>query len=351
MYSKLPIPLLLLFILSTASCNKEKLLVEKSELPTNSDEANTYRAWDYVRFVDEPKYEFCGVSITDAVFPSEEVGYIIGKICDHEDKSLVCKTTDGGKSWKVVDRHSKGAGTIGMKGLFFNSEEGVYYGIGNGDTYCRKTNNGASTWSEINVDLDMGYEDKLSCKIDEQNGILGEYITKDMGNSWTKISTLFDSISMVDVHFLDKSFGVFISRTSIYATSDLGDSWELIDSDSASNSTAVQILDETTIFLTGVNHTMLVKKRGNKWYSDYSGFVPSAITDVLFVSKNVGFVCTKVEEFNKGEIYKTIDGGRNWNLVFESDRMEFSELVQIDNSSIIAAGSGEYAVITTTLGE
>ncbi|MDX2047745.1 MAG: YCF48-related protein [Chitinophagaceae bacterium] len=116
----------------------------------------------------------------DIIFPSNNTGYIsAGETHDFTNVGFLCKTTDGGESWKIIKND---VGDI-ISMSFINDDTGYIF----------------NSKKEI-------------------------YKTSDGGNSWQLI-LLSCPIPPVFVHFLDHDNGYMAGLEFIYKTTDGGVSW------------------------------------------------------------------------------------------------------------------------------
>jgi len=116
-----------------------------------------------------------------------------------------------------------------------------------------------------------------------------------------------------DIFFLDSLNGWLVTPNGyILNTQNGGDNWS-IQKDSAGNLYSVQFMDSQTGYVLGNgNHGIIYKttNSGSNWNLTHD-FNPAGIfRDMSFVNKDTGWVCS-VDNFDGG-VFKTTDGGNSW---------------------------------------
>jgi photosystem II stability/assembly factor-like uncharacterized protein len=116
-----------------------------------------------------------------------------------------------------------------------------------------------------------------------------------------------------DIFFLDSLNGWMVTPTGyILRTSNGGDNWD-IQIDSAGNLFTVQFLDVETGYVSGRgNHGIIYKTTngGSNWNLIFDFNPVGIINDLSFVNKDTGWVCS--DDSFDGGIFKTTNGGISW---------------------------------------
>lgn len=219
----------------------------------------------------------------DVHFPTQEVGYACGGTAFGEHTNVIVKTTDGGQTWDS---------------LTSNDYDGY-------------------SFSNIHfINEDIGFVSPQS------NGLLK---TIDGGISFTEL-TLSTGIISVGEIVSTPNQTVFISTRefliptdqnvfSILKSTDLGNNWTTVLSDTMSSSgsgsrmvSKMFFLDNTTGFAVGGNGLFLKTTDGGLTWATSFIHPYTHLSGLHFTSENVGYTN------NAGGIYKTIDGGINWTV-------------------------------------
>jgi photosystem II stability/assembly factor-like uncharacterized protein len=203
----------------------------------------------------------------------------------------IYRTVDEGKTWT---KRAPG----GYYNLFFIDQR---YGIAEGHLDFAYTLDSGATWIARPVvnppNTIDGFYTSLSTGFVFNNGL---FKTTDTARTWTKVLNQ----SCNAIYFSSPQNGWIHSQGKFYTTADGGNTW-LFKSN-------LQIPDESVGILQFTD--ALHGKYGDNTvfaFSDDGGVTWttrnfSFITDMQFVSNDVGYLSTR------SEIFKTVDGGRNW---------------------------------------
>ena len=272
-------------------------------------------------------------------FSDSEHGYLIGN--DFGGESW--RTTNGGAtwvemtsvpvgSWYHIDFISPTAGFIGSNGA------------------CAFTSNGGISW-----DLKSGYPncpvmygmDFLNAQTGLAAGTLenaeGIFKTTDGGVTWT----IKSSFGANDVIWINGNTALAIMGTSVYKSSDTGESWIL-----ASSGIATGLIDLERV---DANNVAGVSGKGDIWRStdgglswtmvfDGLGDLP-ARWDISFLDNSNGWVAGQ-----SGTILKTVNGGASWTLISNGIGIQIHDLEMFTDNFGIAACLNGYIFRTTSGG-
>ncbi|HEY2649000.1 MAG TPA: YCF48-related protein [Puia sp.] len=150
----------------------------------------------------------------------------------------------------------------------------------------------------------------LSCSKSNSNSNPGTPSTTEVDtlNNWVKQS--YAGIELEDIWFTDIKTGFIAGSTSIYTTTDSGNTWAAVPNTSNFKVYNIQFLDNLHGFVQGSTQLGITIDGGNTWSSKTiaSGYAYT----FQFVTPATGYY----NDYNKG-IYKTTDTGTTWNLIYD----------------------------------
>lgn len=290
-------------------------------------------------------------------FVNEKTGFASQ---EHDD---IYKTTDGGETWTEI------ASLDAIYGMYFLDENTGF--IAGDDGAIHKTSDGGETWEWAGFDGRIWANDLFSIYfLNEEKGFAtgmrGRIIkTLNSGKSWEEYSATY--IDIQQLQFSSRKIGYALSGYDFYKTTDAGYNWYKIGRPVEKTKTGrFQFLNDS------VGYTIA---GGNEETSAYSGSVFKTVDggihwvktnngheilienlySIFFVNEDIGYVSggfnsdaafrtlnggntwERIENISFGQIqflnskvgyarnvgnafnriYKTVDGGDNWNVVFE----------------------------------
>ncbi|MCX6162718.1 MAG: YCF48-related protein [Ignavibacteriae bacterium] len=193
----------------------------------------------------------------------------------------------------------------------FPSEDTNYFSTPN--SVFRTTNKG-QTWTPSNLAIPP-YE---MCFPDNNNGYASSNYsiakTTNGGNSWTSV---WGNILIGEnkLYFLNPNTGwVYTIYGKIYRTTNGGAQWDTTIFEGEVPS--LSFINESTGWgLSRYSMTALYIKKttnsGINWITISNFEIPEYLTKIQFINENTGWV------FNNNYIYKSINGGYNWSLIFQ----------------------------------
>jgi photosystem II stability/assembly factor-like uncharacterized protein len=244
------------------------------EVPDNPENDLTIglEGWE----ISKSTYDF-DINPRDIYFVNENIGFVVGY------NGNIFKTTDAGTTWR-----KQNSGTILHLHSVYFIDENVGFVSGNAMSEC--------------LDADCG---KGSVLLKTING----------GDTWTK--TFFpDYIRILSLKFFNPLNGIAIihkpdlpnSRDEYVATtSDGGSNWNLLDLQIKPYSGSLYFVDNIA-FVSGENNQIFKSTdRGQTWQTISTPIESNYdIRNVYFYNENIGYID------GISHIYKTIDGGLNW---------------------------------------
>jgi photosystem II stability/assembly factor-like uncharacterized protein len=111
-----------------------------------------------------------------------------------------------------------------------------------------------------------------------------------------------------DVWFIDNKNGFVLSASSIYASTDSGNTWSAVPNTSSFKVFNIQFLDNLQGYVQGTNQLGITKDGGKTWT------LKSIASGNAFTSQFLYPATGYYNDYNKG-IYKTTDTGTTWNLI------------------------------------
>ncbi len=268
--------------------------------------------------------------LTNVFFLNENTGWMVG------NKGTILKTTDGGNNWVTPLNQELSIPNTLYSVHFINANTGFFGGTKN---LLFKTTNGGNTVDTVSFPANSKAAIKAIYFIDENKGwVLSSeskkaklYHTSDGGSNWT-IQITEDNSDLESMHFLSETKAICVggvkNALAIYSTND-GINWTKSQMPSFTVSYSkldlhdIFIMNETNAFIVGygtssvgLQPSILLKStdggltwnfqdqnENNKVYTNLYGVTFKNDTEGLAIGGDAtnGYV-----------IYKTTDGGTNW---------------------------------------
>ena len=274
--------------------------------------------------------------LMDIEFPEgqNQVGYSIGQSLTYNGVGIVIKTTDGGSTWTQLTPN----GIPGLEAMSFVDMQTGY--AAGWDGYVIKTTDGGVTWDTLTVASGMWEINDIEF-YDENQGIIIEgpyvYITDDGGETWEAASQL--DKGGFNVEYLDQNtLVVGANENYIYKSVDGGYTWQV------KNTGIIGELLLGVDFL-DANYGMAVGDYGNiltTYDGGESWSVDLQVGDQLLHSVYIWDEDTSWIVGTPELVYKTTDGGIDWNPAFNGNwQKAFYKVTFTDNyTGFICGGSG-----------
>ncbi len=245
------------------------------------------------------------------------------------------KTTNGGNNWSWVGILSSSLDfeMIDSLNIFFAG--GYTLGSTPHGTIKKSTNGGANMITMVNiVDTILRSVDFINLNTGFVVGQKGKILkTTNFGVNWSRvISPAYANLN--SVYFRDSINGIVAGDFgTLYGTSNSGDSWVMKTGGFInSNLSSAVFVNYNTGIAVGQNYILKTTNSGNEWLLKYND--PSLFWNkIQMLDENLGY-----SSCNLRKLYKTTDGGENWNFFstfgedFVSTNMGYS--FQIFNSGI-----------------
>jgi len=310
-------------------------------------------------------------NITGLQFLNNNVGYFIGHL---DTSNFLCRTEDLFKKWQVITKQSYWVSSYHFLDL------SIVFAVkndGSGASKIIKSSNGGITWQETQsfpFRLDEIYyntSDNGFLIGGFAGGMFGSSIVCKSTNGWIDWEIKKFSYPGQDVYFLnnDKGFLVggmqglhFESTGDIFTTNDGGKTWDLSHSLGEVIKACTFINESAGYCLTyrgglglvgegGFSRIYRTTDTGNNWEqiyqfnSDLTGYSFLG-NDIYFENDRVGWAVGRYTNNTTGAgIFKTIDGGQNWFLVWQDLGSENFALNSICFNNSIGWAVGESGMI------
>ena len=245
-------------------------------------------------------------------FTNANTGYAVSN-----KSGNISRTTNGGTSWiarTAIGQTVNSFQALGYDTLYANSSNYLYKTVNGGQSWSQSTPGGASTFAYGQISFNNYNTGFISS---EKIVYDGGYVirTTNAGNMWFTTSISFPNFHPNPISFLNASTG-FISG----------------------------------IYNTYYTMTVRTTNAGNTWdsVSNYNNinYVLSPVQSMKFLDANTGYLIGNFTGIrNKASIFKTSNGGVNWNLTapFIGANMF---VIQNSNTLYIANASGIVAKTT-----
>ena len=294
------------------------------------------------------------------VFLTEKTGFVLGGYQHPAVVPVLLKTIDGGESWITIKLHPPTAG--GFAGFYPVSDKIIYATGASNDvvnnpwTIYKSTDTG-ETWMPLEGNY---YKTPGAIHFfDENNAFMffnGPMKSSDGGRNWERLPNP-DSIDFSALHavvFPSKNVGYGlggsyfdgVNFSIVFKTEDSGNTWKDITgklSSNLSNATDWIFLDDNTGFVFTVDYQLYRTLDGGvNWELRNSG-LPIIATGSVFFDHNEGYMCGGVGagRVSHSGIYHTTDGGKTWKEEYSSNVSE-SEMLSFPSNKIGYVTSHDY---------
>ena len=292
---------------------------------------NGGRTWEYQESLRVSAYDIAIIN-ADTIIVTVSSGRIF-------------RTFDAGENWAPLE------GLSTALSIHFRNQDG--WAVGNNGKMYEIFNSG-ETWNQHSREY-KGYIFS-SCFIDSLTGwMVGEfnhvYKTDDGGNTWNiqeVPENLFPRI--YDVFFIDESYGWAVGNI-IIATVDGGENWFEQDVDSVGLRRGfgdVCFVNRDTGWITGsISGVLVTSNGGDDWEVQDIQDIENVrlIHPIFFLNDNEGWLS------NGRDMIKTTDGGESWE-VFDQvvDIWEISDIFFINSDTGYAVGGDEVFAVAPMFG-
>ncbi|MBC8416403.1 MAG: hypothetical protein H8E11_08240, partial [Candidatus Cloacimonetes bacterium] len=285
-------------------------------------------------------WEYCCFTgnIRSIDFPSEQIGYLCGY-------ATVYKTIDGGESWSINYTLTDGDENDIYDLCFFDDEIGIFVGGCTDDPYepdpyeygvAYKTYNGGNSWEpKISWGLHLisiSYKENYvyACG---NIGIYGSVIkSDDYGENWLE-TEIYPNVPQ-SVALLDE-VAITVGENGIILKQEIDETtWNVIGEHFHSNFVDVQFVIDDMGYISSIDNNIFKSEdSGNTWVLVDSD---TPIDKFFFINENLGY------GINEDSIYKTMNGGINWQLSYFLEDDHYREIFFVDSEiGFVGGWSGD----------
>ncbi len=277
----------------------------------------------------------------DSFFINDSVGWLSGTY------QIIVKTENGGQTWTTVSNASNVSQHYKVI-EFANEQTGYIAGYRQSfiDPVLKRTDDGGYTWQDLPIPpgvesitgMSVLGPDKLW--IAAENGIYNPdlpgtmavaFHSTDGGQTWTShILGSHISTGVRKIKFFDENSGYAITHSNLFVTNDGGQSWESIFLPTGlfPSFTDIAITENNTVFVSsGTPGLWKSTDGGNNWENKFAGKI-GYFSDIMFVDDNLGYL-SGYDIWNNF-ILKTTDGGQNWQESYTEQRTNANRIIKLE---------------------
>jgi len=231
--------------------------------------------------------------LNDVDFPSDNTGFIIGRVYGSSENKLFM-TTNSGANWSDISTNLSSIDTLSLV-TFVNQNTGF---IASRNSLI-KTSNGGLTWS---VPMYIGNNIRSVYFINENIGFIScgntMYKTTNGGVTWNQITNFTQWIQ--SIYFIDENIGFCVGYNLHKKTTDGGVTWFDFEVDNGSYNKILFLQDGMTGYLTAHNKLLKTIDGGVSWLPEcYS--IPY-IYDIDFFDSENGYIVGNNAAFYPGTL-------------------------------------------------
>lgn len=315
-------------------------------------------------FISLSSTSLCYNFLNDIFFVNEEVGWIISY------QGYIYKTTDGGLTWKFLTTSPQ----EGLFKIYFISPDtgfvlcsgSIYKSVDGGSSWEKMDFNTASISGIYFINTTLGFVSGRGV-----NSLPSIWKTENGSKTWREVNVELDSMDYIypaeiaDFSFVEQNIGYASSSTTIFKTTDSGESWQrlpvffyspiyylkLNKVEALNADTVIMQYNGETVFVTGF---LSVTYDGGMTWPNYTlKYFYFGIIDIHFKSLDTGWVSSQSLS------YKTVDQGKTWDALdirlgafwFINDSVSVGIGEVPDNDKIFRTTDGwkTYSLIDSTI--
>jgi photosystem II stability/assembly factor-like uncharacterized protein len=317
---------------------------------SNSNIAQTWEKLNPIFFEKDTLLQYATIN-----FVTKNVGWIetYGYFDSGGFRSILLETKDGGISWKLkwelkksISIHKSfnlytdnSSGEGGMPTFKLDTNNIWFMGFGGGLLFSKDM---GLTWDTSSVTLEniysAGYIFTALYFFNDKNGIAFNnyrWFTSDGGYTWTKSEdTLTNFLAPTDVYFLNDSLGWMVSD-AVFDATDVG---SIVNTTNGGRTWAFQrkrlnllygvaFIDSLKGYAVGGG--LYKTKDGGKNWENYSGI--GSLRSINFLDNLYGWIG------GAGKILRTTDGGESWETQVEGLESNFKQMIILKKDKVAYA--------------
>jgi len=168
------------------------------------------------------------------------------------------------------------------------------------------------------------------------------YFSEDGGATWVvQDAGLVTAGDYTQVHFVDKSNGMAVAAAGVVAvTHNGGATWAAGGVVGAFVLNCVSAIDANRAWVGSAGGNIYYTGDGGTTWTIRTGWVGAgvgAVTDIHFVNDHAGWMLSNTAA-PIGTLFRTINGGRNWEAITTPDNDRLNALQAIDENTCYVAG-------------
>ncbi|MFD2939325.1 YCF48-related protein [Flavobacterium notoginsengisoli] len=267
-------------------------------------------------------------------FLNENVGYAAG------EHGVIFKTIDGGLTWNWVSFQNGRIADTHMYGIHF-LDQNTGFATGQRGRIV-KTTDGGKTWTENSPTYNsINKLDFLTKDIGYAQVGNSFYKTTNAGKKWNFVGEINEQsfYTVRTYKFIDENNGYAATGGSyggqFFKTTNGGATWVMLKDVIDEGINTMTVINPQTIYISGgFNQPKVMKSTdgGNTWEerSRYSFY------NMKFLNENVAYAHNLYDK----KVYKTINGGYNWSVVFTGDEnVQSIDFTDINNGYIVGSNA------------
>ncbi len=266
---------------------------------------NGGQSWQVLNLPREGQFDSL-FYIRDIHFINQNLGYVLGFFLM---ESKIWKTTDGGNSWQT---QTTGGANYLYKLTFWDANNGIAVGGSFGGEII-KTTNGGATWQIV---YQLSYQ-CMSVKYLNANTVFAGceegrmYRSTDGGTTWNFV--LSDAgIDFMSINFTSANTGFAFGSGSAFAkTIDGGSNWveHILSNQSSRQYFDADVTPSGSIHALGSYGATIRSTNAGATFVSQAYVTEGYISDIKFVDVNTGYA---VAGYSGGDILKTTNSGATW---------------------------------------
>ena len=280
-------------------------------------------------------------AVNKTSFTSSLVGHAV---CNN---GIILKTVDGGQNWYITRDNSNITPSDYFTVYFVNENIG-FSTQEHSDMF--KTTDGGETWIEVTDINDAIYSIYfLNENIGYATGDHGViFKTIDSGNTWTWAgfqNGRYGNTSMYGIYFQDNNIGYATgARGRIIKTIDGGSTWTQ-HSTTYNDVNQIEFINQNIAYVLVGNQVFKTTDGGNTFVLLGTPVEGGYTYEISFINENIGYASAGGNlgsSFGARKVYKTTDGGLNWNPTNNGNSLTSNNLKYIHfiDENIGFAGGG-----------
>jgi len=205
-----------------------------------------------------------------------------------------------------------------------------------------KTTDGGNTWQFLSIPNKMVYSlffiSENTGWISLHGGLVADpkiYKTTDGGTTWTPQLSGTNSGAPESMFFLNANTGYAASQGFFWKTTNGGTTWTQVNSPSGGKLESIYFFTESEGWAAGYGFLAKTTDGTNSWTTQFTQ-TNHQFKSVFFNDENNGLACGRWEK-----IYKTNDGGQNWEVVHNTwPNGVLYDIVSINTNTAFSVGGG-----------